>query len=622
MIKKISKILLVFVLILILSLLFEVFLFHGNLIFGGHLEKNYINVDDYEGKYLNSSDDEKDKYVVSVNFGKKYVNKLRIYYSSDKDIESSLVVYREDELGKDVVVKDPEIFHSELPISVRDYHYYIDKIDIISDDKIEIDSIQIDNTLSLNYYRIFYLFVFFWCCFLGIIYFRNKKFFKNIEYLFLMTIIPIGIMLIVVQPPLTFFSWDDQNHYENTFKLLDSNVEIDQISTSFMDPFPFRIDTIDSIEEQYEIIDYLNNNSNKIVSREQRSFLVRYSEVGYILPSIGIHICHILKAPFSITFRVGKIINLLFYAIVVFLAIKNIKIGKRIMFVIGMLPTSFYMACQYSYDPPITAAILLGFSFLVNVLCDKNCKMDLKNTFMILIPLIFASFIKAVYAPLILLVLFIPKDRFVSSLQSKKFKFGIIFIFLLLVSTFVLPTLTSPNVVGDLRGGETSEAGQLATILHHPFGYMLLLKDTMISQFFYKLFSKENLTFFSYAGLFNDNLYYIYLFVLLFVAFTDTDREYQINKFVKIFLFILVLGIIVLIWTSLYMSFTDVGSNVINGVQARYFIPLLFPLILCFRFNNIKNNFLSRYYDFIVVFIPTFVLLFAIYELIIKIYCC
>ena len=621
MLKKVGKVILAFLCILFLSFIVECFLFQGRFIFGGHVDNELINVTDYSLKEV-LDDDGKTSSVVSINFNGEYVNKLRIHYVSSWDIYSTFIVYGKNELNKEIEEKDTEVFHNELSYSIRDYHKNIERIDIVSDSKLKIDDIHIDNTLSFNYYRICYLFVFFWCSFLVICFVRKKDFCQKLENVFLATIIPIGLMLIIVQPPLTFFSWDDQNHYQNTFYLLDSNIEWDQVSNSFMTPFPFQIDSIDSLEEQEEIIKYLNQSSNNIFSIENRSFFVKYSEAGYILPSIGLHISRFLHLPFSICFRIGKIINLLFYALVVFLAIKNVKIGKRIMMVIGLLPTTVYMACQYSYDPPITAAILLGFSYLINVLVDKNTKMDLKNTFLILIPLIFASFIKAVYAPLVLTVLFIPKERFVNDKQAKMFKLSILFIFVLLVSTFVLPTLTSPNVVGDLRGGETSESGQLATILHHPFGYMMVLKNTMFDQFMYKFFSKEILTNFAYVGFLNDNLYYIYLLLLLFVSFTDTDKKYDIKSYEKIFLFLFILGIILLIWTSLYMSFTDVGSSVINGVQPRYFIPLLFPLIICFRFSNIKNYFLSRYYDFLVMFIPVFVLLFAIYDLIIKVYCC
>jgi uncharacterized membrane protein len=36
-----------------------------------------------------------------------------------------------------------------------------------------------------------------------------------------------------------------------------------------------------------------------------------------------------------------------------------------------------------------------------------------------------------------------------------------------------------------------------------------------------------------------------------------------------------------MVWLAMYLAFTPVGSKVINGVQARYYLPLLLPIYLC-----------------------------------------
>ena len=58
-----------------------------------------------------------------------------------------------------------------------------------------------------------------------------------------------------------------------------------------------------------------------------------------------------------------------------------------------------------------------------------------------------------------------------------------------------------------------------------------------------------------------------------------------------------------LIWTALYLSFTPVGSLVINGVQSRYFIPLILPLLIIINTNKIKTNFNKErlYYVYIIL---------------------
>ena len=64
----------------------------------------------------------------------------------------------------------------------------------------------------------------------------------------------------------------------------------------------------------------------------------------------------------------------------------------------------------------------------------------------------------------------------------------------------------------------------------------------------------------------------------MIVAFTDKNAEdswKEYNK-VKIAMIVLVIIIIILIATALYISFTPVAFETINGCQPRYLIPLMF----------------------------------------------
>ncbi len=49
----------------------------------------------------------------------------------------------------------------------------------------------------------------------------------------------------------------------------------------------------------------------------------------------------------------------------------------------------------------------------------------------------------------------------------------------------------------------------------------------------------------------------------------------------KILTIIMTFGMCAVIWTSMYVSYTPVGADVIKGVQGRYFTPLFLPLLLC-----------------------------------------
>ena len=68
-----------------------------------------------------------------------------------------------------------------------------------------------------------------------------------------------------------------------------------------------------------------------------------------------------------------------------------------------------------------------------------------------------------------------------------------------------------------------------------------------------------------------------------------------------------------LIWTALYLSFTEVGRTVIAGVQGRYYLPFLFLFYLCFRSKKIENKFQVEKYQFALMLLAAIMLMNQIY---------
>lgn len=85
--------------------------------------------------------------------------------------------------------------------------------------------------------------------------------------------------------------------------------------------------------------------------------------------------------------------------------------------------------------------------------------------------LVWGCRVKAVYAPLILLGLMIPAEKFRSKREMYLMKGGFIVICGLMMLSFILPVLIAPRDIGDTRGDSTSEKGQMAYILGQPLAY-------------------------------------------------------------------------------------------------------------------------------------------------------
>lgn len=76
--------------------------------------------------------------------------------------------------------------------------------------------------------------------------------------------------------------------------------------------------------------------------------------------------------------------------------------------------------------------------------------------------------------------------------------------------------------------------------------------------------------------------------------------------------------IVALIWTSLYMAFTEVGvASSINGVQGRYFIPLLFLGLSMFATPKIKCSWNKEKFYPVILIAMSLILSFETYSQII-----
>lgn len=605
------------ILLLIFSILIEVFLFHINIFKLPPNQKGLITLDSHE---KSEKIDDEEKNIIDINVEKKFVNKLRIQYQSDTDIKYSLFYYGKDYYGQEKEEEIKDSFDNEVNEVILNLNEEVSKIKIIynKDSVLHLEKVWIDNEFHFNYLRFIY-------CFLSMIviyfiYIFYKQGFKNdkLHIYFFIAGLFIGIIFIILQPSATFYSWDDQIHFKNVNELVAGNAKWNIGEFSMIDTSAVGRNSINSIEEQENQMKYLNNQNKSGYSSYGGKFL-HYNSVAYIPSFIGFRLSRLIGLPFSICFKIGKVFNLVAYLLLISAAIKIAKIGKKLIAVIGLTPTCLFLASQYSYDPAVTSGIILGITMLINWLVDKEYLVTFKRLLFFLIIMMYGCLSKAVYIPLILLFIIVPKDRFKSIKQCIMVKCGIVFICLAILSTFILPTVSN-NMTADDRGGNTSVSEQLKVITEHPIGYANVLKDTMLKNYSSNFLGTGTLLHLAYIPNNNANVYYLFLLLLLFVWATDYSK-YSLKCSQRISIIVLLFGVILFVWTALYLAFTPIGLNTINGVQPRYFLPLLLPVLISIKPNSVKHNITDKYYNLFVIGIPTFIMLLLIYQDVLLNYC-
>ena len=556
----------------------------------------------------------KEKNIIKIDSDNSFINKLIVNYDTTKNVPFELAYSTSGPFDNntDKIIND--IFDSLLPTAVINLGTNVSNLAITYPEnyKLNISDIQIDNNFHFNITRFIFILLLFTLISLLIVFYRSGFSTEKLHIYFAVICTILGTMIILVQPAATFYSFDDQTHFQRTLDFFDfnhHNYSAGEYSMSEADiAHSVGRDAIDSIEEQNYQNDYLNSSPNTEYFNQESPFPT-YDKIAYFPMFLGYKVPKLIGLPFTVCFKIGKLFNLILYILLMSYAIKNAKVGKRLLAFIALLPANIFLASEYSYDPAVFSGIAIFSVELINLLTEKNKKMSFKTLAIIITSISYACFTKAIYAPLILLTLLIPTSKFANKKQALKIKGGLIAITLALLSTFILPVL-SGTMASDTRGGNTSVSDQLSLIMSHPFDYAEILKNNAVDSLAFKLIGSY--TFSNYAYIrtpvtnSDSNLYLILLAFFLFLLFTDNSHN-NLSKRNRSIILILNAIVIISIWTALYLSYTPVGSAEINGVQNRYFLPLLFLIAIALQPHNIQNNISPKFYNTLSLSMPTII---------------
>ena len=80
----------------------------------------------------------------------------------------------------------------------------------------------------------------------------------------------------------------------------------------------------------------------------------------------------------------------------------------------------------------------------------------------------------------------------------------------------------------------------------------------------------------------------LFVILLLYKAPGEEKEQYSLKIWDKLVIAVSLLGTIFMVWLAVYLSFTPVGDNQISGVQARYYLPLIYLCASLLSNNKIK----------------------------------
>lgn len=420
--------------------------------------------------------------------------------------------------------------------------------------------------------------------------FKYKYDYIKVERLFLVVAIILGITFSLLNGP---FQGPDENvHFYRAYQISTGEIMEEHVGNKIGGYLP------KSILKTYKEVSlnvafhtatpidtnkfrkYLNVRlDKKNVAFEDFSTAAMYSPIVYIPQAIGIEIGKIFGLSPLILMYLGRISNLICWAIIVYIALKILPFKKLGMAFLALAPMSLYQASSLSSDAITNALAFLSIALILRYAFDEKLELRRKHLIYLFVLLVALSLCKQVYFAFVLLFLLIPRKKFKST--KVYFITFICLIFSCIAFLGIWSVITSSST--EFSKGAVVPGEQVKFVLKYPFYYIRTIWNTFVIQ--------KQFYFHSYIAEFGwlDTLAprYVYkVFTLGFLLILIFDDGIKLNTVQRIIFVVTFLSLIVLVMTALYVIWTNVGASAITGVQGRYFIPIIPLVFFIFNWKN------------------------------------
>lgn len=317
-----------------------------------------------------------------------------------------------------------------------------------------------------------------------------------------------------------------------------------------------------------------------------------YSPVSYIPQSIGISIGKAFTAPPLVLVYLGRLFNLALWILLIYLALIIIPTYKWLFLLLALLPMSISQSASLSADVMVNGLSFLLIAIIFNLAFTLKAKLGIKELIILVIIAVFLTLSKSIYFFLILLYFIIPV------IKARTTRSYIIYSIVLILCTFITLTLSS-LIISHLTHQITpieifygdhptvpkiNPDKQIQFVLSDIWGFVKLVIRSFI-------WHRDMVTksFIGILGWMNVLLYPKYypfaIFVLIVAALLESKKEITINLFQKLIMLISFVGIIFIFSFTMYLSWTEVGGEMVTNLQGRYFIPIV-PLLFALLYNR------------------------------------
>jgi uncharacterized membrane protein len=433
------------------------------------------------------------------------------------------------------------------------------------------------------------------------------------QNIFILIALVFGLVFTKITPPL--WGADEGQHFFRAYQvsnreLSQKNVDIDgKQSTGGVVPASFV--QLDKLRQQ-DISDAVSGETKQV---DQRSLYVEaasnpvntdkkaanpygkniYSIFVYLVPAAGVTIGRIFSQNALTLLFFARISVLLVYIAMVTCSIYILRKTyiKWIVFIIALLPMSIFQATTVSPDSLLLGLSLIFFSVMYTVMF-MNKRPKTKDLIVLTISAALMTLVKVPYLFLVFLLAVLPLPKTISPRKKLYIKLAIPLISIIIglisfvsVKSVLVSASVPPNV---------NSSAQIHWIISNPLLFMYVLVNSVAVL----NWVPQTVGLFGSSFVFIPGIIFQLLLVLLLASgFIETrtkvDKKELQNRFSSVAFIAAATIVFGAVVTVLFLTWTPVGAILVEGIQGRYFLPIIiFALVGLRLLTNARLNFTEK----------------------------
>lgn len=404
---------------------------------------------------------------------------------------------------------------------------------------------------------------------------------KNVklETIFVIAASAIGICYIIIIPP--YAEQDGEAHFNTIYKYSNYILGYD-VSNNRNEIVKEKKDIIGNTfsypatkGDYYEMYDMIMGNDD--IDRTaydvyELDLEIQAFPIVYCTSIIGLTLGRLLGLKFIYVYYLTRICNFAIYIFLTYWAIKIIPIHKKLLFCIAVLPMAVYQAASVSYDSVVIGTSFLLFALVLHLSINK---INAKNIILLMFLVLCMFYNKsAAYFPLAGMVLVIPFGKQLKKKQVLELLIAVsVVIILFVISKWIgIENGTNPN-------NESINRYSLFYSVEHPIWFVKILSYTLFCNFELYFKGLFGISIFGYPA--DEVPLVLCMFTLLLITAIKRDEDeiyIEFNNKKRFFIVACALLSVLAICLGA-VSWTKIGMEYIEGIQGRYLIPVLLPIL-------------------------------------------